>query len=87
MFEVVHFRHKWRSNSEVESELIRNGQQIATAVVNDKHGTIQVLTGGFDSIPENPRLLEHFHKTHTQHWLDVWTKHASDWANRNRNDI
>ena len=87
MFEVVHFRHVWRSNNEVESDLIRNNQRIATAVVNVKQGTIHVLTGGFDSIPENPRMLEQFHKTHTQHWLDAWTTHATDWANRNRHEI
>jgi hypothetical protein len=43
MFEVVHFRHVWRSNNEVESDLIRNDQQIATAVVNVKQGRFTYL--------------------------------------------
>lgn len=83
MFEVIHFRHKWHTSAEVESEVIHNGAVIAVSIVNVDNGTIRLTSGGFGSLEENPKLQALEHKTHDEHWTDVVKDHATSWAMSN----
>lgn len=86
MFEIIHFRHKWRNRAEVESKVIHNGEVIAVSIVHVDNGAIRLTSGGFDSLEEHPKLQALEHKTHAEHWTDAVKHHATSWARQYSNN-